>query len=198
MKRVLKELMDDLKDSVSASARREQAALKAQDEAIKDIEKRIRDSRRTLRFKTDEPELKLSSNARVAIILQVETQELIRQVEAQLAALDSANRADQRKINALNKDREVLEERLAQIDSVLTAIGGRLTAEEAQRLILKKLYDLIHQELNRYLSAAKRGLLQALENLWDKYAVSAEELEQERAQTLKTLDWFLRGLGYLG
>ncbi len=38
IKRVLKELMDDLKDSVSASARRELAALKAQDEAIKDIE----------------------------------------------------------------------------------------------------------------------------------------------------------------
>jgi type I restriction enzyme M protein len=198
MKRVLKELMDDLKDSVSASARREQAALKAQDEAIKDIEKRIRDSRAALRAKTDELELKLQLKRQGGNHLQAETQELIRQVEAQLAALDSANRADQRKINALNKDREVLEERLAQIDSVLTAIGGRLTAEEAQRLILKKLYDLIHQELNRYLSAAKRGLLQALENLWDKYAVSAEELEQERAQTLKTLDGFLRGLGYLG
>ncbi len=87
---------------------------------------------------------------------------------------------------------------MTQIDSVFTTIGGRLTAEEAQRLILKKLYDLIHQELNRYLSAAKRGLIQALENLWDKYAVSAGELEKERAQTLKTLNGFLRGLGYLG
>ena len=190
--------MDDLKDSVSASARRELAALKAQDEAIKDIEKRIRDSRTDLRNKTDELELKLQLKRQGGDHLQAETQELIRQVEAQLAALDSANRADQRKINALNKDREVLEERLAQIASVLTAIGGQLTAEEAQRLILKKLYDLILQELNRYLSAAKRGLLQALENLWDKYAVSAGELEQERAETLKTLDGFLRGLGYLG
>lgn len=36
-----------------------------------------------------------------------------------------------------------------------------------------------------------------VENLWDKYAVSSRELESWRAETLKTLDGFLEGLGYL-
>jgi type I restriction enzyme M protein len=65
-------------------------------------------------------------------------------------------------------------------------------------LILKKLYDLACHELNRYLNAEKRGLIQVVENLWDKYAVSSRELESQRSKTLKALDGFLKGLGYLG
>jgi type I restriction enzyme M protein len=34
------------------------------------------------------------------------------------------------------------------------------------------------------------------ENLWDKYAVSNRELEGRRAETLKTPDGLLKGLGY--
>jgi len=36
-----------------------------------------------------------------------------------------------------------------------------------------------------------------MRNLWDKYAVSSRELESQRAETLKTLEGFLKGLGYL-
>lgn len=46
--------------------------------------------------------------------------------------------------------------------------------------------------------AEKRGLIQMVENLWDKYAIFSRELESERTNTLKTLDGFLKGLGYLG
>jgi len=37
-----------------------------------------------------------------------------------------------------------------------------------------------------------------LPDLRDKYAVSSRELESERGETLKALDGFLKGLGYLG
>jgi type I restriction enzyme M protein len=37
-----------------------------------------------------------------------------------------------------------------------------------------------------------------VENLWDRYAVSSRELEQARAETLKTLNGYLKALGYLG
>jgi type I restriction enzyme M protein len=36
-----------------------------------------------------------------------------------------------------------------------------------------------------------------LENLWNKYAVSSKALEDVRSKTLKTLDAFMAGLGYL-
>ena len=108
------------------------------------------------------------------------------------------NKDDKKKITALNKDKAALEARLAKTDALLAAIGGQLTEEEARRLILKKLYDLASNELNRYLNAEKRGLIAAVENLWDKYAVSSRELERERAETLKKLNGFLEDLGYLG
>ena len=92
---------------------------------------------------------------------------------------------------------EAIEARLAKTDGILVAIGGQLSEEEARRLILKKLYDFAHNELNRYLNAEKRGLIGVVENLWDKYAVSSRELECLRTETLKTLDGFLNVLGYL-
>ena len=198
IKKALKDLIEDLADSTSESARKERAALQAQETAITAIEKRIKESKAALKIKTDELELKLQLKRLSGDEFKAESQELIRQVDAQLANLDSANKDGKKKITALNKDKAALVARLAKTDAILTAIGDQLTKEEARRLILKKLYDLAGNELNRYLNAEKRRLIAVVENLWDKYAVSSRELEQERSETLKTLDGFLRGLGYLG
>ena len=97
----------------------------------------------------------------------------------------------------MKKDRDIIEERLATTDQLIAEIGGQLTEEEAQRLILKKLYDIANSELNRYLNAEKRVLIASVENMWDKYAVSSRQLEHARGDTLETLDVFLSGLGYL-
>jgi type I restriction enzyme M protein len=117
-------------------------------------------------------------------------------VYSQLDILNNANKEDRKKITALNKDKATLQARLAKTDGILSVIGGQLTEEEARRLILKKLYDLASNEMNRYLNAEKRGLIQVVEKLWDKYAVPSRQLESERSETLKTLDGFLKGLGY--
>jgi type I restriction enzyme M protein len=197
IKRVLKDLIDDLKDSKGKSAGKELAALKEQDETIKAIEKRIRDSRAALRAKKNELEIKIQLKRLGSDSFKAENRELIRQIDAQLAQLDSSKKADKRKINALNRDNTVLQTRLDETDIILNAIGGQLTEEDARQMILKKLHDMVNYELNRYLNAEKRGLIKVAENLWDKYAVSYRELERERNETLKTLDGYLRGLGYL-
>ena len=197
IKKALKDLIDDLKDSTGDSARKERKNLQAQEKAIATIEKRIKDSKAALKTKTDELELKLQLKRLGGDEFKAESQELIRQVDAQLTRLDHNNKNDRKKNTALNKDKAALQARIVKTDAFLTAIGGQLTEEEARSLILKKLYDLAHNELNRYLNAEKRGLFAVVQNLWDKYAVSSRELEAERAQTLKTLDRFLKGLGYL-
>ncbi len=114
-----------------------------------------------------------------------------------MADLDPGKKSDKRKVTALNQDKTALKARLDKTDAILTAIGGRLTEAQARELILKKLYALVANELNRYLNAEKRRLIAVVENLWDKYAVSSRELEARRAETLKTLEGFLNGLGYL-
>ena len=56
MKKALKTLIDDLKDSAGASAQRERNELKAQDAAIKEIENKISVSRALSKNKTNELE----------------------------------------------------------------------------------------------------------------------------------------------
>jgi type I restriction enzyme M protein len=212
IKKALKDLIDDLKGSagdkvnstadgregaLGHSARKELQRLQDQDKAIKAIENRIRDSKTDLKTKTDELTLKLQLKRLGGGEFKAESLELIRQVDAQLAELDPKNKAEKKKITALNKDKAALNARLAETDAILAAIGGQLTETEARELILKKIYDLVTHELNRYLNAEKRRLIAMVENLWDKYAVSSRELEAERTKTQKNLEGFLQSLGYL-
>lgn len=127
-----------------------------------------------------------------------ENQELIRQVDKEKAGLDAENKTDKKKIDALKKDKAALKARIAKTDALIGEISGKLTDKEAKHLILKKLYDLAGRELKRYLNTEKRALIQGVENLWNKYAVSSRKQEQQREKTLDELNGFLKGLGYLG
>ena len=197
IKKALKTLIDDLKDSAGASAQRERDALKEQDTAIKEIEKRIKDSRAALKDKTDELELKVQLKRLGGEGFKAESQELLQQDEEQLATLDPGDKTDKSKINALNKDKAVLEERIAKTDAILEAINGQLTDAEAKHLILKKLYDIASTELERYLNAEMRHLISGAGNLWSKYAISSQRMEEARDETLGQLNTLLRSLRYL-
>jgi type I restriction enzyme M protein len=196
IKKALKALIDDLKDSIGASAEKELTNLQDQDKAITAIEKRIKDIRATLGEKTDEFELKLQLKRLGGDDLKAESLELIRQVNAQLTDPNSKDKGD-KKIVGLNKDKEALIARIAKTEAMLAKIGGQLSEEEARRLILMKLYDIAQSELGHYLNAEKRLLLRVVENLWDKYFVSNTKLESDRRETLKMVDSFLKGLGYV-
>ena len=196
IKKDLKALIDDLRDSSSASAKRELDRLKAQDAIIKKIEKKIKDSKSALKDKSSELELKIQLKRLGGEGFKTESRELIKQVEGQLARLDPGNKTDKKKIDALNKDKAALEQHIAKIDAVLKAINGQLTDDEAKFLILKKLYDIARTEFERYLNTEMRHLVSGVENLWNKYAVSSRELEAERDATLKTLNFFMERLDY--
>jgi type I restriction enzyme M protein len=193
IKKALKDLIDDLKGSKGASAKHELDELKKLDSNIKKIEEKIRDAKVDLKDKSAELELKLELKRLGGEGFTAESRELIRQVDKQIAGLDP----DHKKLSVLQKDKAALEARIARTDALLSEIGGQLTDEDARRLILKKLYNIANEELKRYLNAEKRALIQSVENLWNKYAVSSQELEQQREQTLAELNGFLKGLGYL-
>lgn len=197
IKGVLKELMDDLKNSTGDSAHRELTRYKDAFDAIVKLEKRIKDLKTKLKAQEKELELKLRLKRIGPEEFTTETRALIQQVEEQLMELSPDEKDDKRKVTLLNKDKTVLEKRLTQVDALMTAIGGQLTPEEAKILILKKLYDWVQEQLTRYLNAAKRHLIALVEKLWDKYAVSSQQLEVEREGTLKTLNEYLSKLGYL-
>ncbi len=197
IKKALKALIDDLKGTNGASARKELKNLTDQDKAIKAIEKRIKDARATLKEKVAELQFKLELKRLGADDFKADTQALIAQADVRLAELDSKKNADKKTITALGKDKEALNARMARTDAVLEAIGGQISETDARRLILKKIYDIARTELDRYLNAEKRVLVRVVENLWEKYAIAADALEEQRATTLTTMGGFLTGLGYL-
>jgi type I restriction enzyme M protein len=197
IKKVLKELIDDLRTNTGESARKELQNLKVQERTILALEKRIKETKGELKTLTDEQGLKLQLKRVGGDEFKAESQQLLAQVERQIAGLNPANKAEKKEITALEKDKAALRSRLAKTDAAVASIGGVLTEEEAKTLILKKLQNLVTHELNRYLNAEKRRLIQVVENLWDKYSLSSRLLESERTETLKTLGGFLKGLGYL-
>ena len=92
--------------------------------------------------------------------------------------------------NALIKDKGIIQAKLNRLDSLLEEIGGIITTEQAQMLILKKHFDIINNQLQRYLNAEKRTLISAYENLFDKYYTSAQSIEQSRNKTMTAYrDW---------
>ena len=197
IKKAIKAELDNLKDNTGSSAAGERNKLKEQDKAIKSIEAHVKKIKGQRKAKQAALAEKLQLKRAGGDAAKAETRTLIAQADKRIAELDPTNKADKRKINALNKDKAALAARIARTDALLGAIGGQLTDDEARTLILKKIDDLARAGLTRYLNAEKRALIASVENLWDKYAVSSRELEAAREETLKALGGMLAGLGYL-
>ncbi len=99
--------------------------------------------------------------------------------------------------NKALKNKTIIQAKLKSLDNILKEIGGVISTQEAQTLILKKHFDIINNQLQRYLNAEKRALISAYENLWDKYALSAQTIEEKRTETMAELNAFLTALNYL-
>jgi type I restriction enzyme M protein len=196
IKKALKELIDDLKASTGESAQKERKALEAQEDAIATLEKNIKGDKAELKRLTDELDHKLQLKRVGSDEFTEESNELLCQAESRLAELDESKKEDKKEIAALHKDKSALQARMAKTDALVASIGGQLTETEAKTLILQKLYDLANSELNRYLNTEKRRVIKIVENLWDKYALSSQDLETKRSESLKVLEAFLGKLEY--
>lgn len=97
---------------------------------------------------------------------------------------------------ALAKDIATLKARLSYYHSLIQEIGGIITTAQAQELILEKHHRLVADSLTRYLQAEERMLFGLFENLFTKYATSADTLESSRQDTLAELQGFFSKLGY--
>jgi len=196
IKKALKVLIDDLKEAAGASAEKELNDFINQDKVIEAIEKRIKDAKATVKKHASELNLKLELKRSGSEDFKLGTQQLIAQADARLVELDSEKKSDKKAITALDKDRDALNAELVRANAVFEAIGGQIDDADARRLILNKIYDIARAELDRYLNAEKRMLVRAVENLWEKYAISVQKLEDDRETTLATMHGFLERLGY--
>jgi len=68
---------------------------------------------------------------------------------------------------------------------------------ETRELILKKFYDGIKMEMERYLNSEEKRIVVASEKLWDKYQIPLVAISKERDKTSTKLNDFLKKLNYL-
>jgi type I restriction enzyme M protein len=159
IKKALKDLIDDLRGSQGASAQKELDKLMAEEEAIAALEKRIRGAKAELRKFADELEQKLQLKRLGGNEFKLENQQLLVEVDRQLATLDEAKKDERKRIVALNKDKVALQARIDKTDVLMASIGGRLTEQQAKALILAKLYDFADhraKSISEYRTASSR------------------------------------------
>ncbi len=108
--------------------------------------------------------------------------------------------ADLSQHNELDKELKTLKANIRQTekkkDELVEAAREKITSEEARTLILERFDRLLHDEFDGYLRAYQRALIAAVENLHNKYAVTAKEILAERDEQAQQLNQFLVELGY--
>lgn len=181
-------------------AAEEAATLKA----IKDIEKEIKDLKKELADKLEDLDRKINIKCYGIDDKKEELRNMLKGKQEELSQLQSNLPTEKKELTkrntAIKKCTETIariQQRMAGLEAFLASIGGIITEEEAKTLILQKHNNLVQQELLKYLNAEKRKLIAGIEKLWDKYVVSAQQLEQERTNTLNELNAFLNELNYL-
>lgn len=111
-------------------------------------------------------------------------------IEAKLArhkALEDEARQLKSDLRAAEKKKEDLVE----------AAREKINRDQARVVILARLQRMLVETYESYLRADQRACLAALENLHNKYAVTAREIEQRRDDAAARLKGYLGELGYV-
>jgi len=200
MKRELAAAVKEWKEQRGAQARVEEQRHEKALAAIKGGEESIRSLKRTSKEKQFELELKLVLKRFGPEEESAENRQLLQQAAAELAELEAIAKPDaeqKKRMAALKRDSKTLQERIDGLERLTAEVGGVISEEEARTLILRKHHDLVAEQLERYLGAEQRRLVQMFENLWEKYAVANTVLESKREDTMGQLYGVLSRLRYL-
>ncbi|AFY47524.1 hypothetical protein Nos7524_1652 [Nostoc sp. PCC 7524] len=79
----------------------------------------------------------------------------------------------------------------------LEAARAALSDEDCRDLVLAIFKDGLIAELERYVTTHRQQVIAAVENWWDKYRVTLQDIETERDAAAQKLNEFLQGLGYV-
>lgn len=84
----------------------------------------------------------------------------------------------------------------ARRDDLVESARAKITVDEARQVILARLKRELIEVYEAYVRTEQRHCTNAVENLWAKYAVTAETIEAERDAAAKALQAFFVELGY--
>jgi type I restriction enzyme M protein len=99
-----------------------------------------------------------------------------------------------RQLNAKRKELKALQsEFLERLDAARAA----LAPETAQALVLEIERERLTMELDRHVAARQGQVITVVENWWDKYHISLQEIETEREMAMSRLEEYAQELGYV-
>ncbi len=81
-------------------------------------------------------------------------------------------------------------------DELVESARVKISNDEARTVIIERLRLVLLQTYQAYLRADQRACIKAIENLWNKYAVTAKTIEAERDAASEKLQEFMVELGY--
>jgi len=113
----------------------------------------------------------------------------IQEIDEQLAG-HSALESELKKLKANIREVE------KQKDAMIAAARAKINEDEARRLILERFQRLLTEQFDGYLRQYQRAFIAAVENLWQKYAVTMKQILAERDHASAQLNGFLKELGY--
>jgi type I restriction enzyme M protein len=81
-------------------------------------------------------------------------------------------------------------------DDLIAAARAKITPEAAKAQILGSFRSILLRTYRAYLDEERHAIATAIENVHDKYAVTAREIESSRAEAAAKLERYLEVLGY--
>ena len=83
-----------------------------------------------------------------------------------------------------------------QMDELVAQAREKITEEEAKELILQRFHDELMNTYDDYLRQYLRGFIASVDVLWEKYAVTLNDILADRDREAEQLNGFLMELGY--
>lgn len=187
----LKALCADLFVEIKASGRLPNGSKKGfYTEGMTQKEARFTNGRRIL-------DLAAELNFKSELILHIQTR-----MEHGAASLLAAQRIHGKlaRHKALEEEAKQLKAHIRATDrrkeELVKAARAKIDIDEARRVILERLHRLLMETYRAYLRVDQRACIAAIENLWNKYAVTAREIETQRDAAAVKLKRYLEELGY--
>ncbi len=178
----------------------------------KTVVKQLKDQKKTLggdlrelkkNIKAAKADIKRMENSDVSSSEIKQKQSEIGQNEKQVKEVTKQTEEIDQKLEKHNEFDKELKELKANIrqtekkkDDLVEAAREKITSDEARTLILERFDELLHTQFDGYLRQYQRTLIAAVENLHNKYAVTAKEILAQRDKEAEQLNKFLVELGY--
>lgn len=188
----LKERQKEIKNQIKI----EKNELKEQGKFIKEKQKRVKYLDRGANVKDVEREQLVMEIARLEKELEAAETKKIELLNAKLTAIENQLQPYAEIEQNLKENKAILKTLKNELVTRLQAACQSLNEDKCQKLVLDIFKEGITTELERYVTAHRQQVIATVENCWDKYQVTLQDIERERDEAAKQLEKYLSQLGY--